>query len=399
MEKRSWQAILVVVCVVVLIFVPNFAQYQLSPISFRIMDEFGMNAVQFSALFSAAMITGMVVSPVAGLLCDKFGARMTIGIGALITLAALVIRVFAQDYLTVFLCMVFAGVTATFLNSNMPKIMGNWFSGKNVGIAVGVGISGSTLSMAVGMSTAMLFSSTRSMFAFTAVVAAVATALWWVGFRESPKDASSSPKRDEPKPPPLLECLKAAVKSRNIWIIGLGLAMNMAAVMSIMTFMPQALVSVRGLDEGAAGAITSIVTIGNLVGSIAIPIIVARFRDSRKALAAASVLAGAGTAFAWQLPDGAVMYAALFLTGCCVSGIMPALLSFVVQLPEIGQKYAGSAGGVAASMQLAGAVIVPTYILTPLFGGNFIAFYAAAGALCLVMAACCLLLPKFGENE
>ena len=78
---------------------------------------------------------------------------------------------------------------------------------------------------------------------------------------------------------------------------------------------------------------------------------------------------------------------------------MPALLSFVVQLPEIGQKYAGSAGGVAASMQLAGAVVVPTYILTPLFGGNFIAFYAAAGALCLVMAACCLLLPKFGENE
>ena len=155
MENRSWQAVLVVVCVVVLIFVPNFAQYQLSPISFRIMDEFGMNAVQFSALFSAAMITGMVVSPVAGLLCDKFGARMTIGIGALITLAALVIRVFAQDYLTVFLCMVFAGVTATFLNSNMPKIMGNWFSGKNVGIAVGVGISGSTLSMAVGRSTEM----------------------------------------------------------------------------------------------------------------------------------------------------------------------------------------------------------------------------------------------------
>ena len=171
MEKRSWQAVLVVVCVVVLIFVPNFAQYQLSPISFRIMDEFGMNAVQFSALFSAAMITGMVVSPVAGLLCDKFGARMTIGIGALITLAALVIRVFAQDYLTVFLCMVFAGVTATFLNSNMPKIMGNWFSGKNVGIAVGVGISGSTLSMAVGMSTAMLFSSTRSMFASSAASA------------------------------------------------------------------------------------------------------------------------------------------------------------------------------------------------------------------------------------
>ena len=106
---------------------------------------------------------------------------------------------------------------------------------------------------------------------------------------------------------------------------------------------------------------------------------------------------GVGTAFAWLLPEGALMTIGLFVAGFCTSGVMSALVSLPVRLPEIGPVYAGTAGGIAASMQLAGAVLVPTFVLTPLFGDNFVVFYAVAGALCAIMAICCMLLPKLAD--
>ena len=406
MKGKPWQAVMAVACVFVLIFVPNYAQYQLSPIAFRIIPEFGMDAVQFSALFSAAMITGIVLSPIAGILCDKFGTKRMIGIAATLTMVALIVRVFVHDYAPFFFCMLCAGVTATFVNSNVSKIMGSWFTGQRIGVAVGIGVAGSVFAMVVGMSTTILFPSTQVVFVFTAVLAVLAVALWWLGFREKPAEEAESGETVEremgsqaPAAPPLLECIKTAVRSRNIWILGLGLAMNMAATMAIMTFMPQALVAVRGFDEVGAGAITSIVTVGSFVGSIAVPVIVTRFNDSRPLLAMFSVVASMGTAFAWLLPEGMLMTLGLFLTGFCTSGVMSALVSLPVRLPEIGPVFAGTAGGVAASMQLAGAVVIPTFILTPLFGDNFTMFYLVAGALCAIMAACCMLLPRCGDSE
>ena len=401
----TFPAIMAVVCVFVLIFVPNYAQYQLSPLAFQIIPQFNMDAVGFSALFSAAMVTGIVLSPVSGLLCDKFGVKRMISIAAGITLFALVARIFVSDYASLFACMVLTGVTATFVNASIAKIMGSWFSGRYIGIAVGVGMSGSMMSMMVGMSTSTLFPSVNAIFVFTAVVAAVGAVLWIVGFKEPPVSVSTvgegadATGQDASGAPSFSECIKAAVKSRNIWLIGLALAANMAAMMSVMSFMPQALVAVRGFDESVSGAITSVVTVGSFAGSLLAPILAARFSDQRYFLAVLSVIAGAGTAFGWLLPEGLPLSAGLFLTGFCTSGVMTVLLAIPVRLPEIGPKYAASAGGIAASMQLAGAVIVPTYILTPLFGGNFVAFYQAAGAICLVMAVCCLLLPRLREDS
>ena len=46
------------------------------------------------------------------------------------------------------------------------------------------------------------------------------------------------------------------------------------------------------------------------------------------------------------------------------------MMSLPVMFPEIGPKYAGTAGGLAVTLELLGAVIIPTYIIVPLGGGN-----------------------------
>jgi NNP family nitrate/nitrite transporter-like MFS transporter len=56
--------------------------------------------------------------------------------------------------------------------------------------------------------------------------------------------------------------------------------------------------------------------------------------------------------------------------------------------------YAGTAGGVGSTLQLLGAVVIPSYILIPILGANYPALYGIAGVLCLVAAACVFMLPE-----
>jgi NNP family nitrate/nitrite transporter-like MFS transporter len=367
------------------------------------MPAYDLDAAQFSMLFSAAMIPGILLSLVAGLLCDRFGAKRVVGIAGILSVAALIARIFAPDFATLFACMAIAGVLATFLNTNIAKIMGSWFPPEKVGLAVGIGLSGATLSMAVGLGTSALFPSLQAIFVFTAVVAVVALIAWWLFFKDGPRitQAISSTETDgtPATQPSLSECLKVVLKSRNVWLIGIALGMDMAATMCILTFLPQVLQSTRGFDPTAAGALSSVVTFGNLAGSIFAPMINTRVGRFKPVTIVFAILAAAGTAFAWQLPDGPLMLVCFFLTGFTLGGLLALLVSAIVLLPEIGPVYAGTAGGVGATLQLFGAVVIPSYILAPILGTNYSMLYGIAGILCLVIAACVFVVPEVLKRD
>ncbi len=394
MVKNSKWAIIALACTVFIVFVPNYAQYQLSPLAHLVMPTYGLDATQFSMLFSSAMIAGILFSLVAGLLCDRFGAKRAIGVAGIVTMIALVARVFAPDFPTLFICMAAAGLVATFANANVAKIMGSWFDERHVGIAVGIGLAGATLSMAVGLGTSALFPSLQAIFVFTAILAVVAVALWWLLFKDGPRSEAHASEGASVSQPTLGQCLRVVAKSRNVWIVGIVLGLDMAATMCIVTFLPQVLQSTRGFEPAAAGALSSVVTFGNLAGTVIMPIINARVGKFRPVAIVAAVVAGVGTAFAWQLPEGPAMVAGFFLTGFALSGLMATMVSVPVLLPEIGPVYAGTAGGMASTLQLFGAVVIPSYILTPIVGANYPVFYGVAGVLCLIAAACVVPLPE-----
>ena len=190
----TW-AIVALACTFFMLFVPNYAQYQLSPIAHWIMPAYELDSAQFSMLFSAAMIPGILLSLVAGLMCDRFGVKRVVAIAGAISVAALIARIFAPNFGALFVCMALAGVIATFVNANTAKIMGSWFPPEKVGIAVGIGLAGSTLAMLVGLGTSALFPSLQAIFVFTAVLAIVALAAWWLLFKDGPRSAQASPQQ------------------------------------------------------------------------------------------------------------------------------------------------------------------------------------------------------------
>ena len=86
--------------------------------------------------------------------------------------------------------------------------------------------------------------------------------------------------------------------------------------------------------------------------------------------------------------------AALFLAGFFVGGNMPLLMAVPIKLPDVGPKLAGTAGGLVATVELLGAVILPSYVLIPAAGGNLGVAFVLAGVCMLVPCAFTLLLPR-----
>lgn len=399
MDKKqvSKWAIVALACTTLMLFVPNYSQYQLSSVAHLVMPAYNLDSTQFSILFSSTMIAGILFSLVAGLLCDRFGVKRIVGIAGIVSVAAIVGRVFASSFGALFACMALAGLLATFLNANIAKIMGSWFPPEKVGFAVGIGLAGATFAMALGLGTSALFPSLKALFVFTAVVSVIALLAWWLFFRDGPGVQVANESEDDGAPiaqPSLSECLKVVLKSRNVWLIGIALGMDMAATMCIVTFLPQVLQATRGFDPAAAGALSSVVTFGNLAGSVIAPLILVRVGRFKPVGIALAVIAAVGTALAWQLPEGPVMLVSFFLTGFTLSGLLTVLVSAIVLLPEIGPVYAGTAGGVGATLQLFGAVVIPSYILMPILGENWPVFYGLGGVLCVVAAVCIFLLPE-----
>lgn len=82
------------------------------------------------------------------------------------------------------------------------------------------------------------------------------------------------------------------------------------------------------------------------------------------------------------------------MSGMCAS----LLIAFPMLLPEIGPVYAGSAGGIICTLQVIGAVFIPSFVIAPLAGQNYNLFFTL-GSLCFfLVSVVVLLLPELGTK-
>ena len=361
------------------IFVPSYAQYQLSPLATQLMSTIGLSSSQFSSVFSAPMIPAIFLSLIAGLMADKFGLKLIIGIGLVLSAIGACLRIGSDSYITLFSCMLVTGFGATFINANSAKLFASWFEAKQVGTVMGIFFSASTLAMTIGMATTSLLPDIKTAYILAAVLCVLAAALW-VLFMKKPNDSSSS--QGAPSIP-INKCIKVVAKCRAVWIVGICLAGITSCNMIINSFLPTALES-QGISTVSAGVYSSAATIGNLVGCVMAPFITSRLKNYKIVITIFSILASLGALLAWQMPAGIILVLCLFITGMSMGGMMPILMSIPVQLHEIGPAYAGTAGGFTSTLQLLGAVVIPTYIITPIADSNLNIIFIGA-ALCMVV--------------
>ena len=60
---------------------------------------------------------------------------------------------------------------------------------------------------------------------------------------------------------------------------------------------------------------------------------------------------------------------------------MPLMISFPVKSGEISPGEAGISGGIISTLQLLGAILMPSYIIAPITGDNYSLFFLVTGSL------------------
>lgn len=391
MKRTKSMVLLVAVLIFFGLFLGNYGNYQLSAIPGSVYEAFHLTDAQFSSLMTAPMLPSILFSIILGILVDRYGISKMVAICFVVAMGGFILRVFAADYTTMLIAMALTGLGCTILNSNLAKIISSLYPMEKVGTIVGIMMAGSTGSMAVAYATTAMFPTLQAAFWLTAVVSVVIAVLWIVFARERIFQNEDAPAMEAV---PVSESLKVCFRSRNIWLAGITLMTLMGAAMVVSNFQVSMLVNVKGLTEAQAGTFGTVLMVGAVLGSVFVPVFVAK-APSRTPLMV--LVLGIITAFSMigmvTLPVAGI-YVCSFLNGALRSGVIAVLMSIPVMLKEIGPKYAGTAGGLVVTLELIGAVIIPTYIVVPMGGGQLVSYFYIGTVFMLISTVVGFILMK-----
>lgn len=353
---------------------PNFCQYQVSSLAARLMEEMHLSESSFSSIATAPLLMGVFLGFTSGMLTDRFGMKMLL-ISVGITTLGICLRTVAGGYAAMYISMMMMGFSASFVNSTTPKIMGGWFEPSKVTIMTGIVLASTGVSMALGSGTAVLFSTTKGAFVFAAVCAVVVFALWCLFM---PARTGSGDKRQSEEKASFKESVPVVLKSKEVWICALCAFSMVSCSTGCNIFTPQALMS-RGMSEKSAGLMSMAISAGNMLAGLITPIIIKYLGKTKKRLRLMmllfAVVAVVLTVFAWRAPEGVLLALGLFGCGFFVMGFAGFMLTFPMYLSDVGRRYSATGSGLVLTVQLIGAVAVPTYIAAPIAGSNFRLLY------------------------
>ena len=395
-KQAPWYGYVIVGLLCIGIFLPNFAQYQVTSLADRLRTEMGMSQGQYGSIATAPLLAGIILSFLSGLLMDRFGVKVLL-IAVFITAGGIVLRAFTTGYWFLFISMLLLGFSASFVNANTPKVAGAWFPSSKVTAMMGLVLACSNLGSALGSGTAPQFPSTRAAFLFSAVLAAAVLVLWVLFLTDKKGGASpDAPAAEEEERAAFRDSIPTVLRNKGLWFVALCNIGMMLGVLTNIIFMPQALMS-RGLTEQEAVWYAVALTAGTMLTNMFSPTIVRKVVKTgaqfRWLMRICAILGGILEATAWLLPKGIAMILGLFATGFIAEVFLPFLQSMPTYLEGIGRKYGATATDTAMTMQLLCCVVIPSYIVAPIAGENYQLLFGLMAAMAILPILCCGLVP------
>ena len=400
MNTKNKQGITTAVVCFLVFFIGNYAQYQISPIAGTVMAELGINLPQFSFLFTVCMYPALALSLVSGLLCDRFGAKRCVTIALIVSTAGILGRIgFTGSYSMTLACMALTGLGCMFLTATSAKILSPFF-GEGVGKIMGPVSAGNTLGMFIAMATTAYLPGTKAAYIISGFLAALVLAAWMILVKDPKEEASQQPQSAS-----IGESLRVCLKNPYVWLCGATLMVLMVGQIMVASSLPIALQTVKGMSEATTGTVSSVYMIGAILGSTFGPQVFFGLKKGRRLyVVCAALMTGLGVAFAWHISNVVLLCGALVVCGACLSSFIPVMLSLPVSLPGVGPAYAGTAGGLIATIQIIGCTIIPTNILTPMFTSSsnvtdFAALFIVSGVIAASAAITANLLPVYQKTN
>ena len=349
----------------------------------------GLSQGQYGSIATAPLLAGIILSFLSGLLMDRFGVKVIL-VSIFITVGGIILRAFTSGYWFLFISMLLLGFSASFVNANTPKVAGAWFPSSKVTAMMGLVLCFSNMGNALGSGTAPQFATTQAAFRVAAVLAVVVLVLWVLFLTEKKGPAASAREEEaeeEEERAAFKDSIRAVLRNKGLWFVALCNIGMMLGMLTNIIFMPQALMS-RGLTEGEAGWYAVALTAGTMLTTLISPSIIRKIGTTgnkvRWIMRICALAGGVLEVTAWLLPKGIAMILGLFPTGFIVEVFLPFLQSMPGYLEGIGRKFAATATGTAMTLQLLCCVFIPSYIVAPIAGENYLLLFGLMAAMCIL---------------
>lgn len=394
-SKLTARSVFIALVVAFATFAGSYAQFQLPPLQELVMANAGLSESQYVSAFSAPMLPGLLLSLVAGVLIDRYGYRKMIFLALAVSFVGALGRSLCHSYFFFWIAMALTGIAPTFVQSNNAKIMSNYVPAEKLSFAIGIVMLGGSAASFFGSATTHLFPGTTSAYVFSGILVAVAIALWLSCIKEK-KSASDAAAAEEQVS--VREALKAVIRSKNVWRVGLCLVFVQSCFMSISSTGPSALKEL-GYQPGTAGLLAGILSIGSpLGGLIGGPLAIRTGRPKLCMMVLAGITIVAFPLF-WSSESLFLCGLAFFLVGFCFGTCLITANSMPIRFPEVGQRYAGTAGGLINTIMMAGGFFLPSFVITPLSGGDYHRQFLICTADLFIGFLCMFLIPSIREKK
>ena len=330
-----------------------------APVVSMVISDLSMSHTEMGLIMGTWQLIYIGAAIPAGMLLDKIGTRPALVIGGLLIAASALARSLAVDTATMMMAVALFGFGGPIISAGAPKVVVALFEGSSRGFAMGLYMTGPAIGGIVSLTATnafllpMLDGSWRSVMLLWSGIAAVAAISWFfiagLGAKTVTEDAAATG-------PSQLSVIGSLLTKPTVLVV---LAMSISVFLfnhGLNNWLPELLQS-HSMTAVQAGYWAAIPTVMGLIGSLTIPRLATPER--RFYILIALSVAACLSSFLLRFDQEPVLLSGLILQGLARASLMTVLILTLVELPEIGEKYAGVASGIFFSAAEVGGMLGP----------------------------------------
>jgi len=337
-----------------------------------------------------------------GMLLDRIGPRKALFVAAAIMALSGFLRSFSDTYLIMILAVAVFGLGGPLISIGAPKLIAFLFEGRDRGLAMGIYITGPGVGAVVALSITNSFLlpifdySWRSVIGAYALFTISSGCIWLLlssnqlgHLVESTMQAASTS--------PIGETFRNLASIRSVQIV---LAMSVGIFFfnhGLNNWLPEIIRS-KGLSFAEAGYWAAIPTTVSIMSALLIPRLATAER--RMLVMGLLIVCAGGATILLHTAPGLQLAFGLCLQGLARGAMMTVALLMLVEIPNVGPKRAGTAGGLFFTAAEIGGVTGPLVIgLLHDLSGGFSISLTMLSFICFLLLVLLFLLQKAMKND
>jgi MFS family permease len=181
----------VILLLTLMYFITYLDRVNASTASAGFGQEFGLSKTQVGLVFSAFAYPYLVFQIIGGWVSDRFGARRTLLVSALVWATATILTGMAGGFVSMLLARILLGLGEGATFPAATSAMSRWVPKARLGFAQGITHAGSRIGNALAPAIIVMVMAAydwRASFFVCGVISLVWVALWFITFTERPQD-------------------------------------------------------------------------------------------------------------------------------------------------------------------------------------------------------------------